>query len=276
MKFSSIAQELDQRTFLFWKRLRAARSGVRRVVIVAGVQRSGTNMLMEILEASPTTDVFHERDPRLYDDYHMRGDEVVERLVAASPHPVFIMKALLEPERVSGLMDRFGPARCFWVFRHFDDVVNSNMKSWPRGRNRLDQVMHDPANGGWRVGGMTAETLARLRGLYRSDLNNATAQAIFYWYRNKLLFDLGLVDDPRVMVIDYDRMVQEPASELPAIAATAGVPLTRRMLGIPHPHSIRKREAPDIAPEVRALCDEMYARLKSVAGARREGIAPAA
>ena len=53
-------------------------------VFVAGVQRSGTNMLMDALERSFETDVYHERDPRAFDNYLMRPPEVIARLHARS------------------------------------------------------------------------------------------------------------------------------------------------------------------------------------------------
>ena len=38
---------------------------VAQHVFVAGMQRSGTNLLMEVLDASADTQVFHETDPRV-------------------------------------------------------------------------------------------------------------------------------------------------------------------------------------------------------------------
>ena len=47
----------------------------RRYLFVGGVQRSGTNMLMDVLERSYETDVYHERDPRAFDGYQMRSPQ---------------------------------------------------------------------------------------------------------------------------------------------------------------------------------------------------------
>jgi len=262
--------KVRRRAHLIGKRLRAPKADAKSLLIVSGVQRSGTNMLMDLFEAAPETDVFHEIDPRLYDTYMMRGDEVVASLLAASAFPVVVIKALHEPERVLTLMDRFAPARFIWMFRNTEDVVNSNMKSWPGGRNRLDDVVIDPANGFWRTHGMTADTLATLRAIYRPDMNDATAQGLFYWYRNKLFFDLGLADDSRTQIVDYDRMVADPGGDLPRIAAHAGTSLTDRMRAIPHPGSVKKRRPPDIAPEVMRLCTDIHARLRAAAEAQTE------
>ncbi len=41
------------------------------------------------------------------------------------------------------------------MFRNYDDVVNSHARSWPEGRNKIDDIVVDPDRGGWRAQGMT-------------------------------------------------------------------------------------------------------------------------
>ncbi len=50
-------------------------------VLVAGVQRSGTNMLMDVLERSWDTDLYHEMDVRSFDIYEMRPRSVIHALM---------------------------------------------------------------------------------------------------------------------------------------------------------------------------------------------------
>ena len=53
-------------------------------LLVAGVQRSGTNMVMDVLERSYATEVYHERDPRAFANYQLREEEVIQSLIAHS------------------------------------------------------------------------------------------------------------------------------------------------------------------------------------------------
>ena len=62
------------------------------VFFLCGVQRSGTNMIMNILDRSWKTQVFHESDPRAYLDYEMRPDETIRRLFLGSPAKSVIFK----------------------------------------------------------------------------------------------------------------------------------------------------------------------------------------
>jgi hypothetical protein len=61
-------------------------------------------------------------------------------------------------------------------------------------------------------------------------------------------------------------LVTEPRY-LDRIASFVGLTPTEKMRRIAHRESIRKDPFPDIAPEVKALCDAMQARLSLVAKA---------
>ena len=257
-------ERIERRLFLASKALGPRRQGLPLTVFVAGVQRSGTNMVMDVLEASRATDVVHERDPRAYDNYMMRSEEVIAGLIARGRRPVFAIKALHESERVTALMDRFAPAKLLWVFRSPDAVIASNRKSWASGRNQIEDVVADPAKAGWRAHGMTADTLANVRAAYAPDIDAEAAQALFYYYRNQLFFDQGLERDPRVMLVDYDRLIADPPRAVARIAAFVGIPAAARMIALPKGGG-RKVRRFDLSPAVRELVDGMHTRLRAAA-----------
>jgi hypothetical protein len=105
-------------------RRRTGLQGSRRMIFVAGVQRSGTNMLMDVFEKSLQTDVFHERDRRAFDNYLMRPTSIIRQLYDQSPAPFFVIKALCELQRLESLLKEFAPSKAIWVVRDFEDVVN--------------------------------------------------------------------------------------------------------------------------------------------------------
>jgi protein tyrosine phosphatase len=51
------------------------------VVFVAGVQRSGTNMMMDILGRSMQTEVFHESHSRGFQDFELKSLSTLEASV---------------------------------------------------------------------------------------------------------------------------------------------------------------------------------------------------
>ena len=93
--------------------------------LVAGVQRSGTNMLMDVLERSFETDVYHERDRRAFQDYLMREASAIKRLAGKSSGRVFVIKALCELDQLPFLMEEFTPAKVLWIVRGYNDMINS-------------------------------------------------------------------------------------------------------------------------------------------------------
>ena len=253
------------------QRLTGAPGGAKQTVFVAGVQRSGTNMVMDILEQSWQTEVFHEFDPRAFDNYMMRPPAVIGRLIDAAPAPWVIVKALHEGHDLAGLLDRFRPAKAIWMFRGFDDMINSNMANWPGGRNQIEAIVaardsardSDPgrARPDWRGRGMTEATLATVRAHYHPAINDASALGLFWFYRNQLFFDQGFEADRRVLLMRYESLVEAPALEVDTVARFLGLRPTGPMRRLVVPGSVAKRPAPEIEPAVRRLCREMLARL---------------
>jgi hypothetical protein len=230
-------------------------------VFVVGAQRSGTNMVTGLLERSYDTAVFHERDPRAFENYLMREPEVIEKLVEDSPAPVFVIKALCEMDRLPELMERFSPARVIWVVRQYDDAVNSSLQSFSRVAEKVPDLIEDPATHGWMGRGMGQETQRHLRDLYHPGMNDATRVALFWYLRNRLLFDLDLAGDARILVVRYESLVASPHSELERIFSSLGVTPSRKIGRLLSQNSVGRHSAPDIEPSVRAACDELLQQL---------------
>lgn len=259
--------KLGRRAFLLSKGLRqlAAPAGRARVLWVPGVQRSGTNLVMNVLERSWATAVYHERDPRAFADYVMRPLEVIRELHGRSRAELFVVKALLESHRTLELLDAFSGARALWLVRDYRDMVNSHLVSWPGYGEDLDKILEDPASAGFRGLGMTGETRRVLADHYDPAASVASHVALFWWLRNRLLFDQGLARDERMLVLGYEALVSQPAKTVAAICAHAGLTYEARLHAMIHARSIKKRAAPAISEPVAALCEAMQAQLLGAA-----------
>ncbi len=238
-------------------------------VFVAGVQRSGTNLLMDVLDASVETQVFHETDPRAFDNYEMRDESVIRELVQASPAPVFVIKALCELDRIRALMEGFVPARTLWLVRDWRDSAHSAVRSFGNFVPQWQRLAQGEA-GDWRGRGMQAATRELLAALYRPDASEAEGAAIMWFYRNVLYFEQQLAADPRVRLMFYEDLVQRPAREVAAIYQFLGLSgFSSAVAARIHARSVKHRTPPDIAPAVVELCDELLARFKVVAAGAR-------
>ena len=236
---------------------------LERHVFVAGMQRSGTNLLMDVLDASAVTQVFHERDPRAFDHYEMRDVTIIKQLADQCPAPVFVIKALCELDRITVLMDTFQPAQTLWVVRDWRDSTNSAIKSFANFVPQWERLMKGDASD-WRGRGMSSTTRALLADLYRPDASEAEGAAIMWYYRNVIFFE-QLADDPRVRVVFYEELVQHPMREVDAVYTFLGLPgFNAGIANRIYSRSVRHRSPPDIRPEVGALCDALLARFKTL------------
>lgn len=245
------------------QRLFGAR-GARRYVFVAGVQRSGTNMMMDVLEKSYETDVYHERDGRAFDNYQMRERPVIHRLAERSPAPLFIIKSLCELQDLRALMEEFAPAKVLWVMRHYEDVVNSMLVSFRNQAKQVRRIVEYRDDGWWLGRGMSDETYALVCRLATPDLDDVNAAALQWYFRNQLFFDQGFDRDPRVLAVNYESLVSDPHQQFRRIFDFMDLRYTPRVAASVFASSIRRRSPPALRPEIRALCDEFNTRIECV------------
>ncbi len=256
-------ERLERRLWRHWKGLRHKLVGgsPRQHVFVAGMQRSGTNMLMEILEWSAHTDVYHETDPRAFEHYEMRPRAVIHTLAEKSSSSFFIIKSLCELDQLAELMDEFPPARTLWIVRAFDDSVSSAIRSFGNFSVQLHRLARDKNGNGWRGRGMSDETQAILRRCDHPGISEASAAALMWYYRNILFFEQGLDGNPAVKVVFYEDMVTQPETALRDIFRFLGIAdwspwLTRYI----HAGSVRRSPRTDIDPAIRHVCEELATR----------------
>lgn len=252
-----------------WRHAKALRQRVlprplAQHVFVAGMQRSGTNLLMDVLDASAMTRVFHETDPRAFERYEMRDPAVIRQLALQCPAPVFVIKALCELDRVKALMDAFAPAKTLWVVRDWRDSVSLAIKSFGNFVPQWQRLAHGDASD-WRGRGMSPATRELLAALYRPEASEAEGAAIMWFYRNALFFEQQLAADARVRVVFYEDMVQQPLREVAAVYDFLGLPgFNAATAGRIHARSVKRRRPPDIAPAVIGLCDELLERFRAL------------
>ncbi len=260
-----------------WWRHAMAASSARNVIFIAGVQRSGTNMIADVLERSFDTDVFLENDPRSYENFQLRPAPVLHRLVERSRARHVVFKALCETQSVRAMLDDFAPARAVWCVRHYADMTNSHLRKWSGCTGRIARIADGTRERDWRDRDMSPEMRALVRRMYRPDLNDASAVALFWYFRNMTFFEQGLDRDDRVIVVRYERLVADPVREFERLCRFFGLTYRPRLTEKVHSRSVRKAPPPDICPDIATLCDQMLERFAPFYGqdACAQAIAPA-
>jgi len=233
-----------------------------RFLFVAGVQRSGTNMLMEALDRNKETIVFHETDKRLYENYAIKNVNEIAGLAQKYKAGLITIKCLMESPLLTQLLNKHPSSVGLWPYRHYAPMVRSNLANWAGGRNRIDDIVKDRTAGAWRMNGIKDETYREVCDLYEEGMNDASAIALFWYYRNKVLFDLEADKDARVRLIDYDTILQSPEQALKKVCEFLNLAYHPYMARSIQPQIHKDRPDPDIAGNIRERCDTLFEHLK--------------
>ena len=243
--------------------------GEKKCVLIPGMQRSGSKLLVHLLEWSRHTDCYPENDRRAFDYFQMRNTDKILELIAASPAEFFVIKSLCESDHTHMLLRKFAPAKAVWILRDFRDCVNSCIRNFNGFAMRTHRIVEDRALAGWRGRGMSDQTWRLLKKLDKPDMNEATGAALQWYYRNIFYFEQNLEVDPRVMLVKYEDMVTEPLSTVSGIFDFVGIPgMSPWIVRQIHARSLRKNATPPIDREVYELCIGLQDRFASVSGSQ--------
>lgn len=233
----------------------------KSALIVAGCQRSGTNMVMNMLERHSRTMVYHERDARAFSDYIMRDLEVIEALHANCRADYFVIKALCELHMLPEIRECLAPARLIWVIRGWPDTTNSMVRSFSGFSKHLQNIARDRDEAGWRGLGMSDPTHQLVKEVASLDPDETSSAAMQWYFRNVLLLEHSLQADEQVYVLNYEKLVSAPTTSIQSICDFANMEYQPRMLGNISPRSIGKNRTPAVLPRVAELCNDLQRRL---------------
>ncbi len=227
---------------------------LHRHIFVVGVQRSGTNMVMEIFDRSMECTVFHDHDPRANDNYIQRDTDTLKQLSDAANSEFVVFKPMTELHKLDIFLAEMAPAQGIWLYRNVEDVVNSHLKLWTGMPDFLRIFIKDRQNNDWRGGGISDENYAFLQQHITDDLNNASAIALFWFYRNAQFFEHQYFSNPNIHIVNYDDYVTDPQRHFRKLINTLGLKTKPYMTRHIHAKSIRKNAKPPIDGKIMDLC----------------------
>jgi hypothetical protein len=240
------------------------RRGPAVPVLILGEMRSGTNMLDECFDNCASTDVFHEYDDEAFIDYELRPLPEVRQLIARSNGTHAVFKSIADSNCADDLLDGLPGARAIWIYRRYQDAVNSALQNFKEHREYLRLIIEEPQKAKWRARGLSGDDMALLRKHYSTNLGDASARALIWYIRGRCYFTQRLEQRSEVMLINYEELVTKPHEQLRAAFEFVGLPFQDSYYRHVETSSIRKRPDPQIATEIAALCDALMAQFAAV------------
>jgi hypothetical protein len=270
-----VATELSIRARVRGKLPRLAKFGRRRIaavllnerispraVFVLGAQRSGTRLPLLVLERAPEIITYSEGSTPFFNGVLLRDDRTVSRELNRLPFPFVVLKPICESHRAPELLDTFSHSKVVWIYRQFRDAVNSAVAKWVTGRRNLRRVAtRDVAEAAWRLGGLREEKLELAARLYSDAMSLHAAEAVMWYLRTSLFFDLRLTDRSDVFLVKYDNLVLAPEIEFPRLFDFLGCRFESSYLSQVYPSSVRRQPFPAIPGEIENLCESLMERL---------------
>ena len=244
--------------------------GHKTVVLILGIQRSGTSLMYWVFERDLGVKVYRESSDLSSLDTveHVRLNPLSAVTAEIDRHrlPMVVFKPLVESQRAHELMSAFPGAKVMWAYRHYQDVAASNLKAFgtDNGLRDLQPLMaNDPYN--WRSQNSSEETRRTIRRFHAPDMNPFDAASLFWWARMQLYFEQKLDQNPSVLLSRYEDLVLNPARTMRRTYAFLGRPYPGdHIVKDVNAQSVGKGRVSKLSPAVDELCAAMLARLDRI------------
>lgn len=269
---SMLSEKSRRKFFVGLKRLlQLVMPGARdpKLLFIFGCQRSGTTLLSRIFERDWFAKSFREvssvnRDEERY-RIRLKALPEVKEEIEQRPARLTVIKPLVESQRAIELLEFFPGSKALWIYRNYRDVAASNLARFGRqnGIDDVSQLLKAPPEN-WRSELVPRDVYKTLEQNFSESMNPYDAAVLFWYARNSLYFELGLNENPDVMLCRYESLVQSPEVVVPAVYEFVNVPFPGpSIIRQIHSRSVKKGHSIELTPRIAELADGMLDRLNA-------------
>jgi hypothetical protein len=239
---------------------------------LVGSGRSGTNMIVKGLARSWQVELYNENNPAVFDNWYLRDFPTIEALIERSFARLILFKPLKDTYRTRVLLSAFPSARVLFIFRHFDDVINSARKRFYDEHGQVIKNVYadrQPPVIRWINTDFAEFTEAPppkateqlVRSLWTPTLNLQSNIALDWLFTNRLFFDLDLCADERIKLIQYEAVVSDPQQGFKSLCQFLGLPFEPQIAGDVFSTSVKRDPVPDLDPQIQAACEAHWQQM---------------
>lgn len=234
-------------------------------VFIFGVQRSGTSIFGKCLGISPEIKYYPEHNTIAFQNFKLKNSAILKMLIKKCPYKAIAFKPLTDSHRVVELITSFGASKAIWMYRRYQDRVNSAVAKF--GRHNLD-VLTSFSQGCnldiWQAQGLTEESMELIKSFDYNTISPEEASSIFWYIRNSLFFDQGLHKRDDVICVAYEDFVNNPDAIMKKICVFLNCRYYPAMVRSIHSQSIGLRKEPEVTNRIHKLCVKMYQLLEEI------------
>lgn len=205
-------------------------------------------------------EVYGENSPAMK-DWRIREDEIIRRIITASPYKVVAFKPLTDSHRTMELLKLTHDSVAIWMYRRLEDRANSAVVRFGKNNQELLTAFSKGERlDSWQAMGMTKKNLALLRTFNYQAMSPQSAAVVFWYLRNSLFFDQQLDKRNDVLPLAYEDLVTNPGPIMRGVCQFLGCHFHETLVRDVHAKSVGHRPI-ELDHRVRDLCEPMYQRL---------------
>lgn len=222
-------------------------------------------MLLHHLARSWAVDPYNENNDAAFEKYRLRPLDEIATLVDRSYAQIALFKPVLCTPHSCEYLTRFSDARLIFVYRHYNDVVNSSVKRFgPADRlSHVNAWIADDFNE-FAPLSLPEPAIVAVRSLWKPTLGPESAAALYWLFYNRLYFDLGLHQEERAKLINYESLVDNPDIEIKGACDFLRLKFDPIMTAGIFSTSVGRDHSPPIEPEIISACENLWQRLHSM------------
>lgn len=241
----------------------------KKVLFIVGCQRSGTTLMLRIFEKDLNTKTFGEFSMLSSEDedkLRLNPLPLVERDIRTFSPTLIVLKPLVESQNILELLGYFEGSSALWMYRDYRDVALSNLGLFGM-RNGIEDLKPIVENerGNWRAERVPKDVRQTILEHFSETMNPYDAAVLFWYARNRLFFELGLDQNPEVLLCKYEELVASPGSVVRSIYSNLNqeYPGPRIHKEI-HARSVKRGKGLELSPKVDQVAQALLDRLDKV------------
>ena len=227
-------------------------------VFVLGCQRSGTTMLLNVFEKSDEFSVFHEGNINAYKNYRIKPLSDIKNLIERSKKKYIVFKPINDLHLSNEFLELSKDARAIWIYRDFNDVVNSSIRKWGSAQReiilgiitgRKRHPGHDAI-----MDGISEEDMNFLTRFKNTEISSEDGAALLWYIRNRIFLEKSLHINPKVILVKYEDLVASPEESFGVIYKFIGCEFSRQYVQDVKASSVKKNPPPRLSAKIMEQC----------------------